>query len=454
MSNIFVQLLNMSISASWLILAIIVFRMLFFGSPKWIRVVLWSLVAVRLVVPFTFESVFSLIPEHSPVLSGTKLYMDTNSGQLAYTTPVMSVTYDGQVDMINITNIIGIVWVVGAAAMLIYMLISYFSVRRKASEGIEISKNIRICDRIDSPFILGVFRPRIYLNSSTKDSDRNYVIAHEKAHLSRLDNIWKPIGFILLSIYWFNPVCWVAYLLFNRDIELACDEKVVREYDTDDKKAYANALLMCSSRHHRISACPLAFAECSIKHRVKSILKYKKPKIFVVCASAAVCVVLSACFMTDPVSVEEKVIDKMVNAEFPTLSVDVTEVPTEPTTEAVKEIVKKTSEKSAEKPSDKSETQPTEAVNDEPLYSEGYNDSFDSSDISDYGYDNNNSSDGGYVEIQPFTSNPEDYVSPYNYGGINDSFHGSISSSENTAAGDDGSVSVIKWDIAADNAFE
>lgn len=450
MSNIFVQMLNMSNSASWLILAIIIFRLLFSSSPKWIRVVLWSLVGVRLVVPFAFESMFSLVPEQSPILSGTKLYMDTNSGQLAYTTPVMSVTYDGQADMINITNIIGIVWAVGVAAMLIYMLISYISVHRKVSEGIEISKNIKICDRIESPFILGVFRPRIYLNSSTKDSERNYVIAHEKAHLNRLDNIWKPIGFILLSIYWFNPVCWVAYLLFNKDIELACDEKVVREYDADDKKAYANALLMCSCARSRISVCPLAFAECSIKQRVKSILKYKKPKIFVVCASAAVCVVLSACFMTNPVSVEEKVIDKMVNVEFPTLTVEVTTAPTEPTITETKEPDKKPLEKAAVKPPDKSDDKPTEAFNDESIYDEYYDDSFESSDNSYYGYDNNYSENNQLVEIQPFTGKSyNDSVSDA-YREINDSIH----RSEKTVVGHSEPDITMKWDEVPDNAFD
>ena len=186
--------------------------------------------------------------------------------------------------------------------MLIYMLASYISLSRRVRERIRLRDNIWICDRIKSPFVLGIFRPQIYILSEMSENEVEYVVAHEKTHLKRLDNIWKPLGFVLLCVHWFNPLCWVAYWLFNKDIELACDEKVVSGLDAKGKKEYSTALLMCSTARYSISACPLAFGENNIKQRIKNVLSYKKPAFSVIVIAFAACAAVAISFMTDPLS--------------------------------------------------------------------------------------------------------------------------------------------------------
>ncbi len=188
--------------------------------------------------------------------------------------------------------------------MFLYMLLSYVILARRLRERIKLRDNIWICDRIKSPFVFGIFKPQIYLLSSMSEEERKYVIAHENTHLKRLDHIWKPLGFLLLCIHWFNPFCWLAYWLFNKDIELACDESVIRELDAKGKKGYSTALLMCSSVRHSASACPLAFGENNIKQRIKCILDYKKPAVRVIVITFAACIAVAVSFMTDPLSVK------------------------------------------------------------------------------------------------------------------------------------------------------
>ena len=199
-----------------------------------------------------------------------------------------------------ITTVAGYVWLVGMAAMLVYMLVTYLRVRGKVTEAVKIEGNVYECDHVDTPFILGVIRPRIYLPSSMSDSDRAFVIAHEKAHLRRLDHVWKPLGFVLLTVYWFNPLLWLGYILLCRDIELACDEKVIKELGADIKKQYSEALINCSVPRRAISACPLAFGEVGVKGRIKSVLSYKKPAFWIILVAVVALVVTGVCFLTDP----------------------------------------------------------------------------------------------------------------------------------------------------------
>lgn len=314
MNEIFVKIFNMSFISIWLILAVIILRLFFKKSPKWIRCVMWAMVAVRLVVPFSFESGFSLVPNaqnlNDSSYSSTS-YISSDIGGVAE-----NVISDSAVQSENtfpdILSVVSLVWAAGVASMLVYMLFSYVILAMKLRERIKLRDNIWICDRIKSPFVFGIFKPQIYLNSSMSEEERKYVIIHENTHIKRLDNIWKPLGFLLLSIHWFNPLCWLAYWLFNKDIELACDESVIKELDAKGKKEYSTALLMCSSSRYSISVCPPAFGKNNIKKRVKSILDYKKPAVCVIIVNIAVCIVVAISFMTDPLSVNSA--SKILNA--------------------------------------------------------------------------------------------------------------------------------------------
>lgn len=324
MENVFLELFNMSITASWLVLAIVLFRLIFKKAPKSLRVIMWGLVGLRLVCPFSFESVLSLIPStetvppeivhsHSPSnLSGAEIFNAIGNNQVYYDLGLQngSIVFteysapDGNTvnPLLIITYIASIVWVVGMAAMLLYTLISYLRILKNVREATPLKENIWICDNISTPFILGIIKPRIFLPSSMDEQDMEFVIAHEKAHLKRRDHWWKPLGFALLTVYWFNPVLWVAYVLLCRDIELACDEKVIKQMGAEIKKPYSEALINCSVPRKMISACPLAFGETGVKGRIKSVLNYKKPAFWIIIVAVATCIVLAVCFMTNPQS--------------------------------------------------------------------------------------------------------------------------------------------------------
>lgn len=304
MDEIFVKIFNMSVVSLGLIFAVMILRLCLKKSPKWIRCVMWAMVAIRLIVPFSFESGFSLVP------NAQTLNESSYSSTSYISSDINSVTENNISDLEeqpvntfpNILSIASFVWAAGAAAMLVYMLLSYAVLARKLRERIKIRDNIWICDRIKSPCVFGIFKPQIYLVSSMSEEESKYVIAHENTHLKHLDNIWKPLGFLLLCVHWFNPFCWLAYWLFNKDIELACDERVIKGLDAKGKKEYSTALLMCSSVRHSVSACPLAFGENNIKQRIKSILDYKKPAVRVIVITFAACIVVAVSFMTDPLS--------------------------------------------------------------------------------------------------------------------------------------------------------
>ncbi len=313
MDAVFINLLNMSIAASWLILAVIILRMLLKKAPKWINCILWGIVAVRLVCPFSFESILSLIPSAKTINADIVRYspkptIDSGVPIINHSiNPILSGNFTPTAGAS--TNplhtwmcIAGIVWIIGLSGLLCYALISFFHLRSKVSEAVLLRDNIWVADMVKSPFILGVIFPQIYLSSSTEEGQIDYILAHEQAHIKRKDHWWKLLGYILLAVYWFNPLSWVAYNLFCRDIELACDEKVICELGEAGKKLYSNALLSCSMQRRAVMACPLAFGEIAVKERIKSVLNYKKTTVGFVLVSIAICMVVAVCFLTNPVT--------------------------------------------------------------------------------------------------------------------------------------------------------
>lgn len=311
MAAVFLKLLNLSISASWLVLAVLVLRLVSKRSPKWINVLLWGIVALRLVLPFSIESALSLIPSAETVspavvqfdpaptiTSGVSIIDNAVNPSLSEhfaAVPTMSVN-----PLYVWTEIAGWVWLIGLGAMLLYALVSYLRLRRRVSVSLPVQDHIYLCDAISSPFILGVVKPHIYLPSGLDEVQRQNVLSHEQAHLARRDHWWKPLGFALLAVYWFNPVLWLAYALLCRDIELACDERVIRTMDESAVKTYSTVLLACSMPRKAVITCPLAFGEVGVKERVKNALHYKKPAFWVVAASVTVCIVVAVCFLTNP----------------------------------------------------------------------------------------------------------------------------------------------------------
>ena len=311
MSVIFLKLLNLSISASWLVLVVLVLRLVLKRAPKWVDVLLWGMVALRLMLPFSIESALSLIPSAETVspevvqfdpaptiTSGVTIIDNAVNPSLSESfaaAPLASVN-----PLYVWTYLAGWVWLIGLAAMLLYALVSYLRLRRCVRASIPLRENIYVCDEVPSPFILGIVHPRIYLPSALDEAQRGSVLSHERAHLARRDHWWKPLGFALLAVYWFNPLLWLAYTLLCRDIELACDERVLRGMDAGQVKDYSSALLACSVPRRMLAACPLAFGEVGVGARVKNALRYKKPAFWVVAASVAVCVVVAVCFLTNP----------------------------------------------------------------------------------------------------------------------------------------------------------
>lgn len=324
MQEIFLKILNMSITAGWVVLAVIVLRLIFRKAPKYIHCALWVLVAVRLVCPFSFESMFSLLPSGetlpAEVLSGSGF--DVNTGIAPIDLQIndyLEDRYDEGVTVpadtgVHVVMIIAVIWLAGMALMAAYSIYSYSKLKRSVAAAIPLKDQIWICDEIDTPFIAGVVRPRIYLPSDMEKDSIPYVIAHEKAHLQRHDNLWKPIGYLLLTIYWFHPLLWLAYILLCRDIEMACDERVIREMDVHDKKEYSRALLACSTSRRILAASPLAFGEGDVRKRIKGVLSYKQPAFWLVIAAVIVCGVAAVCLLTNPK--ESEIISEQDNMEF------------------------------------------------------------------------------------------------------------------------------------------
>lgn len=311
MSDIFLKLLNMSLAASWLIAAVIILRLIARKTPRWIICLLWGLVAIRLVCPFSIESPFGLVSSDEVI---TKNILSESHHKLNITTGVKTldavvneylgdIYHEGTSVVYDYGNILmsklSVIWICGVFGLLLYVIIMNLRLRGHLKEAVLLKEKIYLCDYVRSPFIFGFFSPYIYLPSGIDESDIEYVIAHEKAHLQRKDHIWKMTAFLILAIYWFNPLSWAAFILFCRDIELACDEKVIKNMSAAEKKEYSESLLSCSFKKRIAIVYPLAFGEVGVKRRVKSILSYKKPTFAVLFLSFLGFIVIGICFLTN-----------------------------------------------------------------------------------------------------------------------------------------------------------
>ena len=305
----FSNVLNASIAASWLILAVLFFRLLLKKAPKWTHVVLWGLVAVRLLLPFSIESALSLIPSKDTIPQEILRYEGNLLQEPAHLDVVANPVYpdtlhlelNQSVGRIQIKEMyMNFVWLGGMIVMLLYIAISYLCLCRRVRTAVLYRDNLFQSEHVHSPFVLGIIHPRIYLPFEMEEHHLEHVIAHEQAHIRRRDHWWKPLGVLLLTIHWFNPLMWLAYILLCRDIELACDEKVVRALDRAHRADYSQALLSYSITRRIIAACPLAFGEVGVKKRVQNVLSYKKPTFWVVIVGIVAIVILVVCFLTNP----------------------------------------------------------------------------------------------------------------------------------------------------------
>lgn len=311
MEQMLVKLVSMSATASYLAVVVLLLHLILKKAPRSLLCGLWALVGIRLVCPFTVESVISLIPKR-PEVSREIL---SGAGQAAAGGTIPTGTFNGSGGVIGgggtlpVTagepgvswiTVLTVIWLLGAAAMLTYGIVCSLRLKKKVAPALCLEDNIYICDYISTPFIFGIRRPRIYLPSGLDSETAQYVLAHERAHLRRRDHWWKPLGYLLLALHWFNPVLWLSYVFLCRDIEMACDERVVKDLDDRYRKAYSRALLSCSVPRRMIAACPLAFGEVGVKERVKTVLNYKKPGLYMIVLCLAVCVVTAGCFLTDP----------------------------------------------------------------------------------------------------------------------------------------------------------
>ena len=309
MNHIFIELLNNALITSALIVAVILVRLCIKKAPRWISCALWGLVAVKLIIPFHIESILSLVPNSEPIPVNIEYQAVPQITSSVPTVnqvinPVLADNFAANVaysvnPMQIVISVASMVWTGGVALLCLYALISYILLRKRVAVSQKICDRVYLCDDVQSPFILGVISPKIYLPSGMDEDVTDCVLEHERAHLKRGDHIWKPLGFLILAVYWFQPLCWIAYILLCKDIELACDEKVTKDKDREWKAEYCQALLECHVKQKMITACPVAFGEVSVKDRVKNVLTYKKPALFITVAALALGVVIAICFMTN-----------------------------------------------------------------------------------------------------------------------------------------------------------
>lgn len=312
MNIFFIGVVNNAITASILIVLVLLLRVLLKRAPRWIQPVLWGIVGIRLLCPFQIESALSLIPKANPIPENIE-YMQMPQIDTGITilnqsiNPIVAENF--RPDPISSANplqvwiyILVIVWLIGIAGMLLYGVVSYAVLLRKMKHAQLVEKNVYESKVAPGPFILGIVAPKIYLPKGLTEENRNCVLEHEKAHLKRRDNFWKPFGFLILSVYWFHPLCWIAYILLCKDIELACDEKVTKDKDNQWKAKYCQALLECSMPRKMITACPVAFGEGNVKGRVRLVLNYRKPAFWIVISSVVLCVLVAICFLTSRIT--------------------------------------------------------------------------------------------------------------------------------------------------------
>ncbi|MBR6526346.1 MAG: M56 family metallopeptidase [Lachnospiraceae bacterium] len=327
MTDLFLRVLNMSIAAGWMVAIILLVRIILQNAPKWTMVFLWGIVALRLLCPITIESEISLIPSdvyHGEVLSE---WLDDYVGNVAFyyeESPdyeaavnagrepipdssgvyyvVTSLDQWGEPPTVEntVVPVLTILWLAGVAVLVFYMGISYWKLDKRLATAVRYRDHIFQSENVESPFVLGLVRPRIYLPYHTEEMDLNYVIAHEQAHILRKDHWWKLLGYLLRSVHWFNPLIWLAYRLLCRDIELACDEKVIRDLSQLQRADYTQALVSCSVSRRSIATCPLAFGEVGVKERIQSVMNYKKPGRWGILIAVIVCLGAACCLLTSP----------------------------------------------------------------------------------------------------------------------------------------------------------
>ena len=315
MNVLFLKIINMSISASWLVMAVLILRLVLKKAPKWVNVLLWGIVAVRLICPFSFESALSLIPsaETFPEKAISGPSFDVQTGITPVDNRINDYLGDRYFEGVTVPanngnhmmNILSIVWTIGILLLIAYTVISYWRLHREIDTAGRYKDNLFQSENVSSPFVLGLIKPRIYLPFYMNGHDLEHVVAHERAHIRRKDHWWKPLGFLLLTIHWFNPFMWLSYVLLCRDIELACDEKVIRELGNEQRADYTQALVACSINRRTIAACPLAFGEVGVKERVKSVMNYKKPAFGIVILAVIACVGVAVCFLTNPITADD-----------------------------------------------------------------------------------------------------------------------------------------------------
>ena len=351
MTKLFLTLLNIGIKAGWLILAVLLLRVILRKAPRWTVCLLWGVVALRLVFPFPIESVFSLIPSAQTVpmeierMEKPEVY--TGIGFVdEHVNPVITSQMAPEVEeSVNPMQIIiwvaALVWIVGIVLFQTYTLVSYMELRRKVrisipfrssrqqlprqlewGENLKIYRKIYVCDQMKSPFILGILNPKIYLPAGMDEAAYENIIQHEATHLKHGDQFWKPLGYLLMSVYWFQPLSWVAYAFFCKDMELACDERATMGMQKSEKASYCQTLLACSTNRQILAACPVAFGEVGVKERVKHVLNYKKPAFGIVLVACVVCIVTVVCFLTNP-KVENGIDTQSVNGTEETAATDV-----------------------------------------------------------------------------------------------------------------------------------
>lgn len=310
MADVFIKTLNMGIAASWLILAVVVLRILLKRAPKRFRLLLWAVVGLRLVLPVSIESALSLVPSAQTLPEGVMYAAapELNTGIAALNdaiNPAFTAAFAPEPaasanPLQVLLPVASVIWLAGAAVMLLWALVSWLRLRRRVAEAVRLEGNMFESERVASPFVLGLIRPRIYLPFGLDEGAREQVLTHERAHIARGDHVIKPLGWLILAVYWYNPLVWLAYALFCRDIELACDERVIRRLPVSGRADYSQALLDLSRPHHGVGACPLAFGESAVKGRVKSVLTYKRPAFWLIMLAALLCIGAAVCFLTDP----------------------------------------------------------------------------------------------------------------------------------------------------------
>lgn len=310
MADVFIKTLNMGIAAGWLIVAVVVLRVLVKRAPKRFRLLLWAIVGLRLVLPVSIESAMSLVPSAQTLPEGVMYAAapELNTGIAALNdaiNPAFTAAFAPEPaasanPLQVLLPIASVIWLAGAAVMLLWALVSWLRLRRRVAEAVRLEGNMFESERVASPFVLGLIRPRIYLPFGLDEGAREQVLTHERAHIARGDHVIKPIGWLILAVYWYNPLVWLAYALFCRDIELACDERVIRRLPVSGRADYSQALLDLSRPHHGVGACPLAFGESAVKCRVKSVLTYKRPAFWLIMLAAVLCIGAAVCFLTDP----------------------------------------------------------------------------------------------------------------------------------------------------------